>query len=40
MTRWDEITAEGIGWFMVRWYLARNLIMGFSIFIIIAAFLR
>ncbi|MCL2391343.1 MAG: prenyltransferase [Oscillospiraceae bacterium] len=40
MTRWDEITAEGIDWFMLRWYLARNLITAFSAIVILAAFLR
>jgi 1,4-dihydroxy-2-naphthoate octaprenyltransferase len=27
MERFDEIQKAGIGWFMVRWYLARNLFM-------------
>lgn len=39
MTKWEEIKAEGIDWFMLRWYLARNIIMSFSVLIIIAAFL-
>jgi len=40
MTRWEEITAESLDWFMLRWYLARNLITAFAVLVIIAAFLE
>ena len=36
MPRWAEIEAAGIAWFMLRWYLARNLLMAFS-FVAVAA---
>jgi 1,4-dihydroxy-2-naphthoate octaprenyltransferase len=39
MENWDKITQAGIEWFMIRWYLARNLITFFCIFAIIAALL-
>lgn len=39
MQRWDLIKEAGIGWFMIRWYLARNLITFFVIIIAIAVFL-
>jgi 1,4-dihydroxy-2-naphthoate octaprenyltransferase len=31
MSRWQMVTANGIEWFMVRWYLARNLLWFFCI---------
>ncbi|MCL2200537.1 MAG: prenyltransferase [Oscillospiraceae bacterium] len=40
MTRWDEIEEEGIGWFMLRWYLARNILTAFALLAIFAALLR
>jgi 1,4-dihydroxy-2-naphthoate octaprenyltransferase len=39
MERWDKITQSGIDWFMIRWYLARNLTVFFCVFAIIAALL-
>jgi 1,4-dihydroxy-2-naphthoate octaprenyltransferase len=29
MSNWDRIQTAGIGWFMIRWYLARNLLSAF-----------
>jgi 1,4-dihydroxy-2-naphthoate octaprenyltransferase len=40
MEKWKDIEDAGISWFMVRWYLARNLFTAFTILIIIAAVLR
>ena len=39
MENWDNITNAGIGWFMMRWYLARNLTMYFCLLAAIAALL-
>jgi len=35
MERWKEITDGGIEWFMIRWYMARNLLIFFSLLIIL-----
>jgi 1,4-dihydroxy-2-naphthoate octaprenyltransferase len=35
MERWEGIKTAGIDWFMIRWYMARNLLMLFSLLIII-----
>ena len=35
MEKWKEITEAGIEWFMIRWYMARNLLILFSLLIII-----
>ena len=37
MENWDKISQTGVEWFMIRWYLARNLTVFFCIFAIIAA---
>jgi len=39
MENWKNIEAAGIDWFMIRWYLARNLITFFCIFTIFASLL-
>lgn len=39
MTRWKEIEAAGIDWFMIRWLLARNLLSLFCLIVIIVSFL-
>ena len=39
MPNWEAIEAAGIGWFMLRWYLARNLLGGFVVLLALAAFL-
>ena len=31
MANWQNICAQKLDWFMVRWYLARNLLVWFSI---------
>jgi 1,4-dihydroxy-2-naphthoate octaprenyltransferase len=31
MNRWESVRANGIEWFMVRWYLARNLMLFFCL---------
>jgi 1,4-dihydroxy-2-naphthoate octaprenyltransferase len=36
MNRWKTVTANGIEWFMIRWYLARNLLLFFCISVMIA----
>lgn len=38
MQRWEMIEKGGIDWFMIRWYLARNMITFFVVIIAIAAF--
>jgi 1,4-dihydroxy-2-naphthoate octaprenyltransferase len=38
MGAWGRITRSGIGWFMVRWYLARNLLIGFVLILAVANF--
>ena len=35
MERWQEIKQHGIDWFMIRWYLCRNLVTFFCIILII-----
>ena len=37
MENWDAITQAGTDWFMIRWYLTRNLTAFFCIFAIIAS---
>jgi 1,4-dihydroxy-2-naphthoate octaprenyltransferase len=37
MENWDKIEQKGTGWFMIRWYLSRNLTMFFCILAIIAS---
>jgi len=39
MARWEKIVAGGIDWFMLRWYMSRNLLTVFCLIIIIASFL-
>jgi len=34
MEKWEPIQEAGIQWFMIRWYLARNLLIFFSLLII------
>lgn len=31
MEQWNEVHAAGIGWFMIRWYTARNIIIFFCL---------
>jgi 1,4-dihydroxy-2-naphthoate octaprenyltransferase len=38
MNRWPVITANGIQWFMIRWYLARNLLLFFCLTAMAASF--
>ncbi|MDU1904899.1 MAG: prenyltransferase [Dysgonomonas sp.] len=35
MANWDRLQAIGIDWFMIRWYLARNLLSSFCLIIIV-----
>jgi 1,4-dihydroxy-2-naphthoate octaprenyltransferase len=37
MENWDKISEAGIDWFMIRWYLARNLTMLFCLLAMIAS---
>jgi 1,4-dihydroxy-2-naphthoate octaprenyltransferase len=39
MSRWEVVQANGIEWFMVRWYLTRNLLMFFCLTIIAGSLL-
>ncbi|MCL2133608.1 MAG: prenyltransferase [Bacteroidales bacterium] len=39
MENWNAITRAGTDWFMIRWYLARNLTVFFCVFAIIASLL-
>jgi 1,4-dihydroxy-2-naphthoate octaprenyltransferase len=39
MENWDKITQAGIDWFMIRWYLARNLTVLFCLLAVIASLL-
>jgi 1,4-dihydroxy-2-naphthoate octaprenyltransferase len=39
MANWDRVRAAGIDWFMLRWYLARNLLSAFCFIIIIVSFI-
>lgn len=36
MERWKKIEKAGIDWFMIRWYLARNLLITFCLSLIVA----
>jgi 1,4-dihydroxy-2-naphthoate octaprenyltransferase len=36
MERWDAIVARGIDWFMIRWYLSRNLLMAVVVILAVA----
>ena len=38
MELWKEIKKSGIDWFMIRWYLARNLLVFFCLIIILGVF--
>ena len=35
MERWDKIKAAGIDWFLIRWYLCRNLVSFFCLILMI-----
>jgi 1,4-dihydroxy-2-naphthoate octaprenyltransferase len=37
MARWEKIEAAGIDWFMLRWYLARNLLTLFCLIIAVVS---
>jgi 1,4-dihydroxy-2-naphthoate octaprenyltransferase len=38
MERWEKIEELGIDWFMIRWYLARNMMIYFSLLLFISLF--
>ncbi|MDR2924738.1 MAG: prenyltransferase [Azoarcus sp.] len=40
MRRWPQVEAIGIGWFMIRWFLARNLLVSVCVIGIILSFIR
>lgn len=40
MTDWQRIRDAGIEWFMIRWYLARNLLSFFCLIVIIICLIR
>ena len=40
MSQWKEIQEAGIEWFMIRWYLARNLISFFALIIAVSLFIH
>jgi len=37
MQNWDRIVASGTDWFMIRWYLARNLLTAFCLISIVVS---
>lgn len=39
MSNWNGIQAAGIDWFMIRWYLARNLLSSFCFIVMIISFI-
>lgn len=39
MSRWEVVTKNGIEWFMVRWYMARNLLLFFCLSAMVAGFI-
>lgn len=39
MEKWEQIKLTGIDWFMIRWFLARNLLMAFSFVLIVVSLL-
>lgn len=39
MNNWQRIEAAGIDWFMIRWYLARNLLSSFCFIVMILSFI-
>ena len=39
MGRWEEIKTVGIDWFMIRWYLARNLLTFFCLISVVVTFI-
>lgn len=40
MRRWPQVEALGTGWFMIRWFLARNLLVSVCAIGIILSFIR
>ena len=40
MGRWDYLKKAGVDWFMIRWYLARNLLTFFCLITVIATLIR
>lgn len=38
MEKWRKIEELGIDWFMIRWYLARNMMIYFSLWLLLALF--
>jgi 1,4-dihydroxy-2-naphthoate octaprenyltransferase len=40
MNNWQQIEALGLDWFMIRWFLARNLLSVFCLIIIIVCFIN
>jgi len=39
MNNWEKLQAAGLDWFMIRWYLSRNLLSFFCLIIIIVSFI-
>jgi 1,4-dihydroxy-2-naphthoate octaprenyltransferase len=33
MSQWENLSKAGVAWFMIRWYLARNLLSFFCLII-------
>lgn len=40
MRKWQQVEAIGIGWFMIRWFLARNLLVSVCLIGIALCFIR
>jgi len=39
MNAWKQIVAQNIDWFMIRWYVSRNLLVAFCLTIVLASLL-
>ena len=39
MQSWEQIVAQKIDWFMIRWYVSRNLLVAFCLTIVLASLL-
>ena len=40
MENWDRIKEQGVEWFYIRWLLARNITMFFSLILCVAYIIR
>ncbi|NDW17842.1 prenyltransferase [Dysgonomonas sp. 216] len=40
MAHWDRLQIAGIDWFMIRWYLARNLLSAFCLIVLVLSLIE